>query len=74
MQPLPKDLAVRMCAEIRNENLDQLFSATRWQCWGCLTFSGGYHSRMNGQVVNGNLVRDRYDLDEEVHDSIVHQN
>ena len=36
--PIPKDVALRLCKEIREENRDKWFRWTAWWCWGCETF------------------------------------
>ena len=40
--PIPKDVAIRLCDEIRAEKERKLFT----QCWGCVKASKGDFSRM----------------------------
>jgi hypothetical protein len=62
MSAIPsKELALQMCAEIREENRDKWFSAARWQCWGCMTFTGGDPEKMCiGGEEGCNLVNAHY--------------
>jgi uncharacterized protein (DUF779 family) len=41
-KPIPKEEAMKLCSEIRNEKGVKLFS----QCWGCLKFSKGDPAKM----------------------------
>jgi uncharacterized protein (DUF779 family) len=60
-KPIPKEEAMKLCSEIRNEKGVKLFS----QCWGCLKFSKGDPAKMcyNGKPDNRGcgLVNKRYD-------------
>lgn len=38
---IPKDIALQLCAEIRQENRGKWYSLDYWQCWGCTKFSRG---------------------------------
>lgn len=39
--PLSQAEAEQLCAEVRTANKGRWFSAARWQCWGCMRFTGG---------------------------------
>ena len=41
-EPIPMDVAIRLCQEVRAERPVRLFS----QCWGCLKASKGEPTRM----------------------------
>jgi hypothetical protein len=41
MDEIPRDTALKLCAEIREENLSQRFSLARIQCWGCTRYAKG---------------------------------
>jgi hypothetical protein len=43
---LPRDVAFRLCEEIREENRGRWYRWTAWMCWGCTTFSRGDPGRM----------------------------
>lgn len=55
-QPLPSDLALRLCREVQDRQLIKIFT----QCWGCVTFSKGDLAKMCGGVVACNLVWAHY--------------
>lgn len=38
---IPRDVALQLCADIRQENRNKWYSFSRWQCWGCFKFSRG---------------------------------
>ena len=38
---IPKDVAFRLCEEIREENRGKWYRWTAWMCWGCTTFTKG---------------------------------
>jgi len=46
MNAISKEVALRLCEEVRHENRRKWFSAARWQCWGCVTFTGGNPDKM----------------------------
>ncbi|OGS41520.1 MAG: hypothetical protein A3K67_00960 [Euryarchaeota archaeon RBG_16_62_10] len=60
-EPIPREVAERLCGEIAAVKGKKLFS----QCWGCLKFSKGDFSKMcaaNGPGFRGcKLVNKRYD-------------
>lgn len=39
---IPQDIALRICAEVRDQQRIKLFT----QCWGCMKFSKGDPSKM----------------------------
>jgi len=41
-EPIPMEVAIRLCQEVRDEKPPRLFS----QCWGCLKASKGEPTRM----------------------------
>jgi hypothetical protein len=57
--------ALRLCAEIREQNRCKRFSAAAMQCWGCVTFSKGDPDKMCLSNKPGNrgcnLVNTRYE-------------
>ena len=63
---IPKDVAFRLCEEIREENRGRWYSPARWQCWGCTKFTKGDPDKMcfnNQEGYRGcNLVNKRYDI------------
>ncbi len=62
---IPKEQALQLCAEIRNEFQGKWWTLAGWQCWGCSTFSRGDLTKrcVASQVdYRGcNLVNARYD-------------
>lgn len=46
MNTIPREIALQICGEIRRENRRKWFSASRWQCWGCVTFTKGDPDKM----------------------------
>ncbi|MBI2862907.1 MAG: hypothetical protein HYX89_08800 [Chloroflexi bacterium] len=46
MNAIPKDLALQLCAEIREENWGERYSFAGLQCWGCTTFAKGDPAKM----------------------------
>ena len=46
MDALPRDLALRLCQESRDENKGRWYRWTTWMCWGCTTFSRGDVGKM----------------------------
>jgi len=43
---IPRDVAFRLCEEIREENRGRWYRWTAWMCWGCTTFSKGDLEKM----------------------------
>ena len=43
---MSRNLALRLCEEERLQNRRKWFTAARWQCWGCITFSKGEPDKM----------------------------
>ncbi|CAG0947197.1 hypothetical protein ANRL1_03799 [Anaerolineae bacterium] len=41
MRPIPREVAWELCAEIRDENRDKLYTFAGMWCWGCRTFTKG---------------------------------
>ena len=37
--PIPEDIALQLCEEIRAQNSKKKFSLAKWQCWGCMKYS-----------------------------------
>ena len=60
MGTISQELALQLCAEIRQENRRRPFSLSAGQCWGCITFSKGDPAKMCGGVRECNLVVARY--------------
>lgn len=46
MDTISKEVALQLCEEVRRENRNKWFSAARWQCWGCVTFTKGNSDKM----------------------------
>ncbi len=65
VKSIPKSEALKICKQIRTDNSKKLFSLSRMQCGGCVTFSKGDVSKMcfaNGEGNRGcNLVNTIYD-------------
>ena len=61
---IPKDAALALCAEIRQQYLGKWYTLAGMQCWGCTTFSQGDPAKMcvsNDPGYCGcNLVNARY--------------
>ncbi len=64
VNPIPKDTALRLCAEIRQEYGGKWYTFAGMQCWGCMFFSKGDPAKMcvgSGPDYSGcNLVNARY--------------
>lgn len=43
---IPKDVAQRLCEEIRKDNRGKWYRWTAWWCWGCETFCQDDPERM----------------------------
>ena len=65
MDEILKETALKLCAEIREENRSKRFSLSRVQCWGCTRYAKGDPDKMcfTSQAGNRgcNLVNKRYE-------------
>jgi hypothetical protein len=43
---IPKEKALELCLEIRQENRGKWYTSAGMMCWGCLTFSKGDPAKM----------------------------
>ncbi|MBS1251028.1 MAG: hypothetical protein MAG451_00057 [Anaerolineales bacterium] len=61
---VPGDVALQLCAEIREENRRRWYTPSalfsRLWCWGCRTFTKGNREQMCGSVVACPQVVARY--------------
>jgi len=46
MEAISREEALKLCEEVRRKNRHKWYSATRWQCWGCVTFTRGELDKM----------------------------
>jgi hypothetical protein len=46
MDAISREEALKLCEEVRQENRHKWFSAARWQCWGCVSFTRGDLDKM----------------------------
>ena len=46
MDAIPRERAMQLCAEIRQENRRRWYTPAAMMCWGCTTFSGGDPAKM----------------------------
>jgi hypothetical protein len=46
VNPIPKDTALQLCAEIRQEYGGKWYTFAGLQCWGCMFFSKGDPAKM----------------------------
>ena len=62
---IPKDTALQLCAEIREQYRGKWYTFAGLQCWGCATFSKGDLTKMcvggSPDYRGSNLVNARYD-------------
>jgi len=65
VKAIPKEVALQLCAEIRQEYQGKWYTSAGLQCWGCTRFSKGDPAKL---CVSGrpdyrgcNLVNARYD-------------
>lgn len=60
-----KEIALRICDEIRKENENKKFGFVKIQCWGCMKYAKGDPNRRCFNSHPGyrgcNLVNKRYD-------------
>jgi len=60
---IPREVAVKLCDEIRAENKRKWFSLGRLQCWGCYTWARGDMEKLCLSSKEGcNLVNNQYKL------------
>jgi len=60
---IPREVALKLCDEIRAENKQKRFSMGKLQCWGCYTWSRGDMEKLCLSTKEGcNLVNKRYKL------------
>lgn len=45
-RPIPREEALRLCAEIRRENRGRWYTFNGLWCWGCATFTGCEATKM----------------------------
>ena len=64
MDAIPREVALQLCAEIRQENRGKWYSFVRLQCWGCMAYAEGDPDKMcliNQEGYSGcNLIDKRY--------------
>ena len=62
---IPKDTALQLCAEIRQNYGHKWYTAASWQCRGCMRFSKGDPAKMcvgsRPDYRGCNLVNARYE-------------
>ncbi|MFW9941638.1 MAG: hypothetical protein ACFFFT_11405 [Candidatus Thorarchaeota archaeon] len=39
LKPIPENIALQICEEIREHNREKIFSLAKVQCWGCMKYS-----------------------------------
>jgi hypothetical protein len=39
IEPIPENIALKICEEIRERNKKRKFSFAKMQCWGCMKYS-----------------------------------
>jgi hypothetical protein len=44
--PIPEQVALRLCQEIRAQHRGKWYSFNAWWCWGCSTFTKGDPTKM----------------------------
>ncbi len=60
---VPREIALKLCDEIRSENKQKWFSLGRLQCWGCYKWAKGDAAKLCLSSEGGcNLVNKRYKL------------
>jgi len=63
---IPREVALKLCDEIRSENKQKWFSFGRLQCWGCYKWAKGGTEKLCLSSEGGcNLVNKRYKLQQE---------
>ena len=43
---IPREIAIKLCNEVRKENQNKLFNFLSYQCIGCYKFSKGDYEKM----------------------------
>ena len=65
MDEIPRETALKLCTEVREENLSQRLSLARIQCWGCTRYAKGDPDKLCLTSQEGNrgcnLVNKRYE-------------
>jgi hypothetical protein len=65
MDEIPRETALKLCREIREENLSRRFGMARIQCWGCTRYAKGDPDKTCLTSQGGNrgcsLVNKRYE-------------
>ena len=52
--PIPQEVALALCKEIREENANIFWSVIAWQCWDCMKSATDDPSKMGFSRVPGN--------------------
>ena len=64
MDAIPREVALQLCAEIREENRGKWYRFAHLQCWSCMTFAKGSSDKMCLSGKEGhrgcNLINKRY--------------
>jgi hypothetical protein len=64
MDAIPRETALQLCAEVREENRGKWYGLAHLQCWGCMTFAKGNPDKMCLSSQEGcsgcNLINKRY--------------
>jgi len=64
MDAIPRETALQLCNEIREENRGKWYRFDHIQCWGCMTYSQGNPDKMCLSSPEGyggcNLINKRY--------------
>lgn len=64
MDAIPKETALQLCAEIREEKRGKWYRLAHLQCWGCMTYGKGNPDKMCLSSPEGyggcNLINKRY--------------
>jgi hypothetical protein len=64
MEAIPRETALQLCAEIRQENRGKWYRFAHIQCWGCTTYAKGDPDKLCLNSQEGyrgcNLVNKRY--------------
>jgi hypothetical protein len=64
MEAIPREIALQLCAEIRQDNRGKWYRFAHTQCWGCTTYAKGNPDKLclSSQAGNRgcNLINKRY--------------